>query len=81
MTRKISLIDMKPNQSGKIVNLIGGQCMLRNLENMGIRIGAVIKKVNQQFMDGPVVVTQHHTTVAIGCGMAKKIIVEISAGK
>jgi len=81
MTHKISLIEMKSNQTGKVVNLIGGQCMLRNLENMGIRIGAVIKKVNQQFMDGPVVVKQHRTTIAIGCGMAQKIIVEISAGK
>ncbi len=72
---------MEVNETGKVMEFFGGQGMQRNLENMGIRIGTEIRKVSQQFMRGPVMIQQNHTTVAIGFGMAQRIIVESNDGE
>lgn len=81
MGEKIPLNRMKANETGTVVAFLGGYGMIRNLGNLGIRIGAKIKMVTQHAMGGPVVVSQNRTTVAIGFGMAQKIIVETGTGK
>ena len=78
MTRKVLLTKMQVKETGKVAELQGGQGMIRNLENMGIRIGVTITKVAQHFMRGPVVVQQARTTVAIGYGMAHRIMVDVA---
>ncbi|OIO72119.1 MAG: hypothetical protein AUJ85_10810 [Elusimicrobia bacterium CG1_02_37_114] len=77
MEERISLTEMNANEFGKVVELIGGHGMVKSLENMGIRIGTEIRKVSQQLMGGPVIVSQGNTRVAIGYGMAKRIIIEV----
>ncbi len=81
MTKKtVSLVEMKPGETGKVVGFQGGRGMNKNLENMGIKIGAEIKKMCQQFMRGPVMIRRNNTTVAIGFGMARRIMVETKSG-
>ena len=77
MTEVISIVDMNAGEVGKVVGLQGGHGMMINLENMGIRIGAQIKKVSQQLMSGPIVISHRNTQVAIGRGMAQRIMVEV----
>lgn len=79
MAEVISVVDMNAGETGKIVGLQGGHGMMRNLESMGIRIGTQIKKVSQQLMSGPVVVSHGNTQVAIGFGMAQRVMVEVEA--
>lgn len=76
MAEIISIVEMNTGETGKVMEFFGGHGMTRNLENMGIRIGTEIKKVSQQFMRGPVMIQQNHTTVAIGFGMAQRIMIE-----
>lgn len=77
MTEIISLVEMDAGGTSTIVEFEGGFGMIRKLENMGIRIGSQIKKVSGQFGGGPVVISQGSTQVAIGFGMAKRIMVKI----
>lgn len=73
---RIPLTKLEMSATGKVVEIIGGFGMQKKLENMGIRIGTEIKKISAQFLRGPVVVMVGNTQVAIGFGMARKIIIE-----
>jgi ferrous iron transport protein A len=44
---------------------------------MGIRVGKKVTKVSSQFMRGPVTLRVDNSQVAIGFGMAMKILVEL----
>lgn len=78
MEEKIPLTEMKVNECGKVVELNGGPRTIRRLENIGIRIGTEIRKINQQPIKGPVIISHKNTQVAIGFSMAKRIIVEVT---
>ncbi|MGM0442499.1 MAG: FeoA family protein [Elusimicrobiota bacterium] len=77
MTEKVTLAKMESGTTGEVSKIQGGFGLERNLENMGVRPGTKIKKVNKQFMSGPVIVQVGNTQVAMGHGMAKKVLVEI----
>lgn len=77
MAEVISVVDMNAGETGKVVGLQGGHGMMGNLENLGIRIGCQIRKVSQQLMSGPIVISHRNTQVAIGRGMAQRIMVEV----
>jgi len=62
---------------GEVVDVKGGWGMVRKLEAMGIRKGVIIRKLSTQPMRGPVFVQAGNTRVAIGFGMARRIIVAI----
>ncbi len=73
----ISIADLREGEMGEVVSLHGGEGLINKLDALGIRIGATIKKVSAQFMRGPICIRVGNTEVAIGYGMAKKIIVKI----
>jgi len=77
MAEIISVAEMNTGETGKVVAFQGGCGMMQHLESMGIRIGSKIKKVSQQLMRGPIIILHRNTQVAIGFGMAQKIMVEI----
>ena len=72
-----SLADMKPGQSGVLVEIRGGHGMIRRLDALGLRLCKQVKKVSSMLMRGPVVMEVDGFQVAIGYGMASRIIVEI----
>jgi len=75
--KRITLSKMQAGQKGKIVEINGGYGMTQKLDALGIRVGKNITKVSEQWMRGPVIVRQNHTQVALGFGMASKVMVEI----
>lgn len=77
MDKRVSLVQMEVGKSGKIVEIHGGEKMSLKLENLGIRVGEEIKKINQQALRGPVVVEVGKSQVAIGFGMATRVLVEM----
>jgi Fe2+ transport system protein FeoA len=77
----VTLRKMKAGQSGKIIEIHGGQGLVNRLDALGIRTGGTIKKLSSMVMRGPVTVQCGRTCVAIGCGMADKIIVELDSNK
>jgi ferrous iron transport protein A len=81
MKTKVSLLNMKKNETGKVIDYEGGHGFSKKLEDMGIRKGVKIRKVSQQLLKGPAVIKTGHTRVGIGHTMAKKIIVEVERDK
>ncbi len=68
---------MYPGQSGRVKQIDGGIGMVNRLNSLGIRPGKKITKVSSMLMRGPVTVQLGSTRLAIGFGMANKIIVEL----
>ena len=73
----VALRQMQPGQRGQVVQIQGGPGLINRLAAMGIRPGNRITKISAMFMRGPVTIRSGHTRLAIGFGMANKIIVEL----
>lgn len=76
--KEITLDQMAAGQRGVVSRVIGGHGLIRRLENLGIRPGQEIKKVSAMLLAGPVVVKIHGTDIALGRGMARKILITLS---
>jgi len=68
---------MQARQSGVVIEVSGGHGLVRRLEALGVRPGKRITKVSSMFMRGPVTIQIDGYQVAIGYGMAGKILVEV----
>jgi len=75
---RVSLVQMRAGQRGKIVEINGGYGLARKLEALGIRVGKEVTKISAQLMRGPVLLQQGNTQAAVGFGMASKVLVELS---
>jgi len=71
-----TIVDLKRNESAVVKNIAGGHGLKRKLNNMGLRAGSNVTKVTSQFVRGPVTIKVGGTQMAIGYGMAKKILIE-----
>ena len=74
---RIPLTDMKPGQSGTLVEVLGGHGMERRLSALGLRLSKQVRKISSMLMRGPVTIQVDRAQVAIGFGMARRIIVEL----
>jgi ferrous iron transport protein A len=70
----ISLSRVMPGKQVKIISLAGGRGLHSRLLSMGLIPGSIIEVVNQG-MNGPCIVAQNGSRLAIGRGVAHKIIV------
>ena len=75
--KQITLARMPTGQSGIVVQIQGGHGLVNRLSALGIRPGKRITKVSSMFMRGPVAVQVGSVQLAIGFGMANRIIVEL----
>lgn len=75
--RNIDLTQMRAGQSGVIVGIMGGRGMNARLDALGVRVGKRITKVSSMFMRGPVTIGLGRSRIAIGFGMAKRVLVEV----
>jgi len=74
--KKISLAQIKANRKGKIVEILGGLNLQSKLMNMGVRSGKEFTKLSHIGLEGPVVIKIGRTILALGHGIASKIMVE-----
>jgi ferrous iron transport protein A len=77
MTKQVNLSQMYAGQRGMVLRVDGGMGLLSRLSAMGIRPGKKITKVSSMLMRGPVTVQVGSTRLAIGFGMASRILVEL----
>lgn len=77
-TESKTLVNLSPGDQGVVRGVAGGQGVRRNLENLGVRKGSRIKVISRHFKGGPVVIMAGNTKVAIGFGMARKVLVRAS---
>jgi ferrous iron transport protein A len=76
-TKQISLPQLRAGQKGKVIEITGGFGVVKKLTALGIRPGQIVIKRDSVFTRGPVVVTVNNTVIAIGYGMAQKVLVEV----
>ena len=70
----ITLLQLPMNQAGIVYDIRAGRGLENRLISMGVYKGAKIKKLNQSF--GPTLISIKQTKLAIGRGIANKIIIE-----
>ncbi len=71
-----NLTQVKDGTLAKVIALQGGQKFAAKLDAMKIVPGTVILKKTSALKQGPIVIEKDNMQLAIGYGMAKKIIVE-----
>ena len=77
----ISLVEMRPGERGVVQGVEGGFGAAKRIQSMGIRMGKGIKKETGHSRRGPQTVLVDKFKVAIGFGMAEKILVEVKRDK
>lgn len=75
--KQLTLAQMRTGQTGTVVGVLGGHGFVRRLEALGIRPGKKVTKISSTLFHGPVTVRVNSAQVAVGFGMARKIIVEV----
>ncbi len=75
--KQVSLDRMRSGQSGLVLGIDGGHGMVIRLSTLGIIPGKKITKISSQLMRGPVMIEVDRTRVALGYGMAKRILVQL----
>jgi ferrous iron transport protein A len=73
----VTLDRMKSGQKGKVFKITGGRTVQLRLEALGVFPGTNIKKISAFLSGGPIVFEAEKTQIAIGFGMAQKILIEV----
>jgi ferrous iron transport protein A len=74
---QLTLAEMKTGQTGTMVGVLGGHGLVQRLDALGIRPGKKVTKISSTLFHGPITLKVDSTKVAVGFGMARKIIVEV----
>ena len=74
---QLTLAEMKTGQTGTMVGVLGGHGLVQRLDALGIRPGKKVTKISSTLFHGPVTLRVDNAQVAVGFGMARKIIVEV----
>ena len=72
---------MEAGQSGTVVQIEGGRGLISRLSALGVRPGRRVTKLSSMLMRGPVTIQIGNTQLAIGFGMAKRIIVGLEGAQ
>jgi len=72
-----TLVELRPKETGTIVALGGGRGMQERLRRMGLEEGQRIQKLSALAWGGPVVVLVNRAQVALGQGMARRILIRL----
>lgn len=73
----VSLAEMPAGRLGVVAQFLGRPGFVRHLESLGIRPGKKVTKLSSVFMRGPVIVEVDRARVAVGHGMARRIMVTL----
>ena len=75
--KEMYLTQLGEKQTAMVKEIEGGHGVAGRLAALGIRPGKHVTKVSSHFWHGPVTVRVGKAQVAIGHGMARKILVEV----
>lgn len=71
----MTLLDCPAGVPHKVIALEGGRHFQLRLKNLGLSEGRLVTKVHSHLFGGPVTVKVQNTELALGCGMARRILV------
>lgn len=72
----VNLVNVRPGRSVKVIRIQGGLGVRQRLSCLGIHPGDLMTVQTSGIMQGPIVVGIHGNKIAIGRGVAAKILVE-----
>ena len=72
----LSLIQLRPGESGRVKRIVAGAYATKKLYEMGFNTNAVIQVLKND--RGPIVVSLAGNKIALGRGLADKVIVSRS---
>lgn len=75
--KRLSLIQVKASQKGKVFEVLSGSHLQDRLMSMGIYKGREVTKLSHFALRGPVTIKVGRSILALGHNMAGKIIIEI----
>jgi DtxR family Mn-dependent transcriptional regulator len=75
----INLADMQSGQDGEVISLDAGREAKRRLEAMGLTPGTKIRIARTAPFGGPVEITVRGSCLALGRGMANRILVKVGS--
>ncbi|MFP3879387.1 MAG: ferrous iron transport protein A [Dehalococcoidia bacterium] len=73
---QLNLAEARTGQTGTVVEILGGHGLIRRLDALGIRPGKKVTKLSSALFRGPITLRVDSAQVAVGFGMARKIIVQ-----
>lgn len=73
----ITLLELRTGEQAVIKEMQGGHGLQHKLESLGIRIGKNVRKISAAGGHGPVVVEIDGSEVAVGYGMARRVVVDV----
>ena len=71
----MTLDSLRAGDRARILEIRGGRGLQRRLAHMGIQPGDVVTMSRSGFLRGPVLVEVHGFRVALGRGVARRVIV------
>ncbi|MEJ2634183.1 MAG: FeoA family protein [Calditrichia bacterium] len=71
-----SLLEVPSNRHVKIVSIIGGKGARQILAQLGVGVGSTVMIRRNAPFAGPLLIENHGTSIAVGRGVAAKILVE-----
>ncbi len=74
---QLTVAQMRTGQTGTVVGVMGGPGLIRRLDALDIRPGKQVTKVSSTLFHGPITLRVDSARVAVGFGMARKIIVAV----
>lgn len=77
LNERLTLAQMRSGETGTVIEVVGGRGLIRRLDALGIRPGKKVTKISAGLFHGPVILKVDSAQVAVGFGMAKKIIIEV----
>jgi ferrous iron transport protein A len=72
----ITLDQVNENRKAEVIDIQGGQGIRQRLSQMGIHPGDTITILRYGALRGPILIEIHGSQVALGRGIASRIIVE-----
>ena len=72
-----TLAQMEIGQTGTVTGILGGRGLIRRLDALGVRPGKKVTKISSTLFRGPVTLRVDGAQVAVGFGMANKILIEV----
>lgn len=70
------LTQIKEGAMVEVVEINGGHQFQKKIDAIGLHVGSQIVKLSAQVLNGPITIKIGSTKLAIGHGMAKKILVD-----
>ena len=74
----IPLSDLNTRKAAIVRHVDGGPGFQRRLASLGIRVGKTVRKITSEPLRGPIIVEVDGARVAIGRGMAMKVLVVVN---